>query len=67
MTSECTIPAKPTRSEATASRIAFGALLLRDLTVLKKGLGIFFEFAVFLYMSCLHLAIAVNLVFFKSV
>ena len=29
------------RSEATASRVAFGALLLRDLTVLKKNLGIF--------------------------
>jgi len=29
------------RSAASASRVAFGALLLRDLTVLKKGLGIF--------------------------
>jgi ABC-2 type transport system permease protein len=32
---------KPTRSSATASRTAFNALLLRDLTVLKKNLGIF--------------------------
>jgi ABC-2 type transport system permease protein len=29
------------RSASSASRVAFGALLLRDLTVLKKGLGIF--------------------------
>lgn len=29
------------RSEASASRIAFGALLLRDLTVLRKNLGEF--------------------------
>jgi len=29
------------RSAAAASRTAFSALLLRDLTVLKKGLGIF--------------------------
>ncbi len=34
-------PARPIRSEATASRIAFWALLLRDLTVLKKNLGVF--------------------------
>ena len=33
--------AKFTRSEAAASRAAFTALLLRDLTVLKKNLGIF--------------------------
>ncbi len=32
---------KPLRSEFSASRIAFTALLLRDLTVLRKGLGIF--------------------------
>jgi ABC-2 type transport system permease protein len=32
---------RPARSAATASRVAFGALLLRDLTVLRKGLGIF--------------------------
>ncbi len=32
---------RPTRSESAASRAAFTALLLRDLTVLKKGLGIF--------------------------
>jgi ABC-2 type transport system permease protein len=31
----------PTRSAAAASRAAFNALLLRDLTVLKKNLGIF--------------------------
>ena len=31
----------PAYSEAAASRAAFGALLLRDLTVLRKGLGIF--------------------------
>jgi ABC-2 type transport system permease protein len=31
----------PVRSSYTASRAAFGALLLRDLTVLKKNLGIF--------------------------
>ncbi len=31
----------PTRSVAAASRAAFNALLLRDLTVLKKNLGIF--------------------------
>jgi ABC-2 type transport system permease protein len=34
-------PARPTRSPGAASRIAFGALLLRDLTVLRKNLGIF--------------------------
>jgi len=33
--------ARPTRSPGAASRIAFGALLLRDLTVLRKNLGIF--------------------------
>jgi ABC-2 type transport system permease protein len=32
------IPAGPTRSSAAASRIALGALLLRDLTVLRKHL-----------------------------
>lgn len=32
---------RPPRSIVTASRSAFGALLLRDLTVLKKGIGIF--------------------------
>ena len=32
---------KSIRSASSASRTAFGALLLRDLTVLKKGLGIF--------------------------
>jgi ABC-2 type transport system permease protein len=32
---------KPLRSVASASRSAFGALLLRDLRVLKKSLGIF--------------------------
>lgn len=32
---------KPARSAAAASRAAFNALLLRDLTVLKKNLGIF--------------------------
>jgi ABC-2 type transport system permease protein len=32
---------RPARSEAAASRTAFNALLLRDLTVLKKNLGIF--------------------------
>jgi ABC-2 type transport system permease protein len=32
---------RPLRSEAAASRVAFGALLLRDLTVLKKNLGEF--------------------------
>lgn len=32
---------KPLRSEAAASRTAFAALLLRDLTVLKKNLGEF--------------------------
>jgi ABC-2 type transport system permease protein len=32
---------KTLRSASAASRTAFGALLLRDLTVLKKGLGIF--------------------------
>jgi ABC-2 type transport system permease protein len=32
---------RPAYSEAAASRAAFGALLLRDLTVLRKGLGIF--------------------------
>ncbi len=40
-TIECSLPVKPTRSEAAASRSAFGALLLRDLTVLKKSLGVF--------------------------
>jgi ABC-2 type transport system permease protein len=39
--SECSLPIQPTRSEATASRVAFGALLLRDLTVLRKSLGVF--------------------------
>ena len=33
--------AKTMRSASTAGRAAFSALLLRDLTVLKKGLGIF--------------------------
>jgi len=37
----CLLPVKTMRSEATDSRVAFGALLLRDLTVLKKNLGIF--------------------------
>ena len=32
---------RPARSEAAASRAAFNALLLRDLTVLKKNLGVF--------------------------
>jgi ABC-2 type transport system permease protein len=32
---------RPTRSAAAASRAAFNALLLRDLTVLKKNLGVF--------------------------
>jgi ABC-2 type transport system permease protein len=32
---------KPARSAAAASRAAFNALLLRDLTVLKKNLGVF--------------------------
>ncbi|MHB8104152.1 MAG: ABC transporter permease [Dehalococcoidales bacterium] len=32
---------KPAQSMAAASRTAFGALLLRDLTVLKKSLGVF--------------------------
>jgi ABC-2 type transport system permease protein len=32
---------KPTCSMMSASRTAFGALLLRDLTVLKKSLGVF--------------------------
>jgi ABC-2 type transport system permease protein len=32
---------KPIRSTVSSSRTAFGALLLRDLTVLKKGIGIF--------------------------
>ena len=36
-----TQPSKTIRSTSAASRTAFGALLLRDLTVLKKGLGIF--------------------------
>jgi ABC-2 type transport system permease protein len=40
MTTEIKVP-KPAYSVAAASRIAFGALLLRDLTVLRKGLGIF--------------------------
>lgn len=39
--SECFSPPKPIRSAVTSSRIAFGALLLRDLTVLKKNLGVF--------------------------
>lgn len=34
-------PLKPARSELAASRDAFAALLLRDLVVLKKNLGIF--------------------------
>lgn len=34
-------PRVATRSASAASRAAFGALLLRDLTVLRKGLGIF--------------------------
>jgi ABC-2 type transport system permease protein len=32
---------KPAQSMAAASRTAFGALLLRDMTVLKKNLGVF--------------------------
>jgi hypothetical protein len=32
---------RPTRSAVAASRVAFAALLLRDLTVLKKNLGVF--------------------------
>ena len=36
-----TQPSKTIRSTSAASRAAFGALLFRDLTVLKKGLGIF--------------------------
>jgi ABC-2 type transport system permease protein len=40
-TIECSLTVKPTRSEATASWVAFGALLLRDLTVLRKSLGVF--------------------------
>jgi len=32
---------KPARSAAAASRTAFNALLLRDLTVLRKNLGVF--------------------------
>jgi ABC-2 type transport system permease protein len=32
---------RPARSAAAASRTAFGALLLRDLTVLRKNLGVF--------------------------
>ncbi len=32
---------RPIRSAAAASRAAFGALLLRDLTVLRKNLGVF--------------------------
>ena len=39
--SQITLPARPTRSTAVSSRTAFGALLLRDLTVLRKNLGIF--------------------------
>lgn len=39
--SKCAQPTKPIRSEFTASRITFVALLLRDLTVLKKNLGVF--------------------------
>jgi ABC-2 type transport system permease protein len=34
-------PSRTIRSASAASRTAFSALLLRDLTVLKKGLGIF--------------------------
>jgi len=34
-------PARSPRSAAAASRTAFGALLLRDLTVLRKNFGIF--------------------------
>lgn len=34
-------PAIPMRSPGAASRTAFGALLLRDMTVLRKNLGIF--------------------------
>ena len=34
-------PPKPARSAAAASRAAFNALLLRDLTVLRKNLGVF--------------------------
>jgi ABC-2 type transport system permease protein len=41
LNSECFSPTKPLRSVAASSRTAFGALLLRDLTVLKKNLGIF--------------------------
>jgi ABC-2 type transport system permease protein len=37
----CRGAAAPARSTATASRTAFNALLLRDLTVLRKNLGIF--------------------------
>jgi ABC-2 type transport system permease protein len=40
-TGQCIPSVIPMRSTASASRSAFGALLLRDLTVLKKGLGIF--------------------------
>ena len=36
-----TQPSRTIRSAAAASRSAFNALLLRDLTVLKKGMGIF--------------------------
>ena len=36
-----TQPSRTIRSTSAASRTAFGAWLLRDLTVLKKGLGIF--------------------------
>jgi len=39
--SECTIPVEPPRSVVTASRVAFRALLLRDLNVLRKNFGIF--------------------------
>jgi ABC-2 type transport system permease protein len=41
ISSECVPPLKPLRSAVSASRIAFWALLLRDLTVLKKNMGIF--------------------------
>ena len=41
----CRVPGlvglKPSRSAAAASRTAFSALLLRDLTVLRKNLGVF--------------------------
>ncbi len=40
-TKTTTQPGKTLRSTAAASRTAFAALLLRDLTVLKKGLAVF--------------------------